>query len=82
MTDTGVGAWIFTPCNVGVSLDGIHSAIAPQTVAIMTNHALPAVDIPVDACRRLRDCQAEAEVGPALSGAGHLVVKDSGSNSV
>ncbi|WP_108485332.1 nitrilase-related carbon-nitrogen hydrolase [Oceaniglobus ichthyenteri] len=77
LTDTGVGgASVFLPCDVGVSLDGIHGAIAPQTAAMMTDHVLAAVDIPVGACRRLRNGHAEAEVCPALWDAGHLIVND------
>lgn len=77
LTDTGVGgASVFTPCDVGVSLDGIYAAIPPQTAAMMTDHVLVAVDIPVGACRRLRNGHAEAEVCPALWDAGHLVVND------
>ena len=76
-TDTGVGgASVFTPCDVGVSLDGIHAALAPQTAAMMTDHVLAAVDMPVGACRRLRNGHAEAEVCPALWDAGHLTVND------
>lgn len=79
MTDTGVGgASVFTPCDVGVSLDGIHATLAPQTAAMMTNHVLIATDIPVGACRRLRNGHAEAEVCPALWDAGHLIVNDPG----
>lgn len=81
MTDTGVGgASVFTPCDVGVSLDGIHAALAPQTAAMMTDHVLIAADIPVGACRRLRNGLAEAEVCPALWDAGHLIVNDPGSS--
>ena len=77
MTDTGVGgASVFTPCDVGVSLDGIHATLAPQTAAMMTDYVLAAVDIPVGACRRLRNGHAEAEVCPALWDAAHLVVND------
>jgi len=80
MTDTGVGgASVFTPCDVGLSLDGIHAAIAPQTAAMITDHVLVAVDIPVGACRRLRNGLAEAEVCPALWHAGHLIVNDAAS---
>ncbi len=77
MTDTGVGgASVFTPCDVGVSLDGIHAALPPQTAAMMSDYVLIAADIPVGACRRLRNGHAEAEVCPALWDAGHLVVND------
>jgi len=82
MTDTGVGgASVFTPCDVGVSLDGIHAALPPQNAAMMTNHVLKAADIPVGACRRLRNGHAEAEVCPALWDAGHLAIIDPGSQS-
>lgn len=78
-TDTGVGgASVFTPCDVGVSLDGIHAALAPQTAAMMTDHVLIAADIPVGVCRRLRNGHAEAEVCPALWDAGHLIINDVG----
>lgn len=78
-TDSGVGgASVFTPCDVSVSLDGIHSALAPQTAAMMTDRVLAAADIPVGACRRLRNGHAEAEVCPALWDAGHLTVNDPG----
>ncbi|MFX0546238.1 nitrilase-related carbon-nitrogen hydrolase [Roseovarius sp. S1116L3] len=77
VTDTGVGgASVFTPCDVGVSLDGIHAALAPQTAALMTDHVLVAADIPVGACRRLRNGHAEAEVCPALWDAAHLAIND------
>lgn len=77
MTDTGVGgASVFLPCDVGVSLDGIHATLAPQTAAMMTDHVLIAADIPVGAIRRLRNGHAEAEVCPALWDASHLVVND------
>jgi predicted amidohydrolase len=77
MTDTGVGgASVFMPCDIGVSLDGIHAALPPQTAAMMTDHVLIAADIPVGACRRLRNGHAEAEVCPALWDAAHLVVND------
>ena len=77
MTDTGVGgASVFLPCDVGVSLDGIHAALAPQTAAMMTDHVLVAADIPVGAIHRLRNGHAEAEVCPALWDASHLVVND------
>ncbi len=74
-TDTGVGgASVFTPCDVGVSLDGIHATLAPQTAAMMTDLVLMATDIPVGPCRRIRNGHAEAEVCPALWDAGHLTV--------
>ena len=76
-TDTGVGgASVFLPCDVGVSLDGIHATFAPQTAAMWTNHVLIAADIPVGACRRLRNGLAEAEVSPALWDASHLTIQD------
>ncbi len=76
-TDTGVGgASVFTPCDVGVSLDGIHAAIPPQTGAMFTDFVLSATDIPVGACRRLRKGFAEAEVSPALWDASHLIIND------
>lgn len=79
LTDTGVGgASVFTPCDVGVSLDGIHATIPPQTAAMMTDQVLVALDIPVGACRRLRNGHAEAEVCPAIWDAGHLIVFDPG----
>jgi predicted amidohydrolase len=75
LTDTGVGgASVFTPCDIGVSLDGIHAALAPQTAPMLTDHVLRALDIPVGACRRLRNGHAEAEVCPAQWDASHLVV--------
>ncbi|WP_138934684.1 nitrilase-related carbon-nitrogen hydrolase [Roseovarius arcticus] len=77
MIDTGVGgASVFLPCDVGVSLDGIHAIIAPQTTAMMTDHVVIAADIPVGACRRLRNGHAEAEVCPASWDAEHLIVND------
>lgn len=76
-TDTGVGgASVFLPCDVNVSLDGTHAALVPQTAAMMTDPVLMARDIPVGACRRLRNGQAEAEVCPALWSARHLDVSD------
>ena len=77
VTDSGVGgASVFLPCDVSVSLDGVHASLAPQTAAMMTNHVLIAVDIPVGACRRLRNGHAEAEVCPASWDAEHLIVND------
>jgi len=77
LTDTGVGgASVFLPCDVGVALDGIHASLAPQTAAMMTDRVLMATDIPVGACRRLRNGHAEAEVCPAIWNADHLVVHD------
>ncbi len=77
LTDTGVGgAGVFLPCDVGVSLDGIHAMLAPQTASMMTDHVLMAADIPVGACRRLRNGHAEAEVCPANWKADHLIVND------
>ncbi|MFW8592850.1 nitrilase-related carbon-nitrogen hydrolase [Cribrihabitans neustonicus] len=77
LTDTGVGgASVFLPCDTGVALDGIHAALAPQTAAMMTDYVLIAQDIPVGACRRLRNGHAEAEVCPALWNADHLVIDD------
>ena len=77
LTDSGVGgASVFTPCDVSLSLDGIHAALAPQTAAMMTDATLCAVDLPVGACRRIRNGLAEAEVCPALWDAHHLVVHD------
>lgn len=82
LTDTGVGgASVFTPCDVGVLLDGVHATIAPQPAALMADFVLMAVDIPVGACRRLRNGLAEAEVCPALWKADHLVINDPGSVS-
>lgn len=79
VTDTGVGgASVFTPCDVSVSLDGVHAHIPPQTAVLMTDLILSATDIPVGACRRLRNGLAEAEVSPALWKADHLVVNDPG----
>ncbi|MCF7701713.1 nitrilase-related carbon-nitrogen hydrolase [Loktanella sp. M215] len=78
-TDTGVGgASVFTPCDISVSLDGVHAHIQAQTAALMTDLVLSASDIPVGASRRLRNGFAEAEVCPALWNADHLVVNDSG----
>jgi predicted amidohydrolase len=77
LTDTGVGgASVFLPCDVSVSLDGIHAALAPQTAAMMTNHVLTAANIPVGACRRLRNGHAEAEVCPAKWDADHVSIDD------
>lgn len=77
LTDTGVGgAGVFLPCDVGVALDGIHATLLPQTAAMMTDRVLIATDIPVGACRRLRNGQAEAEVCPAIWNADHLAVVD------
>ncbi|MFW8637511.1 nitrilase-related carbon-nitrogen hydrolase [Cribrihabitans pelagius] len=77
LTDTGVGgASVFLPCDTGVALDGIHASLAPQTAAMMTDHVLIAADIPVGACRRLRNGHAEAEVCPALWDADHLIIDD------
>ncbi|MEB8386922.1 hypothetical protein OO012_06765 [Rhodobacteraceae bacterium KMM 6894] len=79
MSDTGVGgASVFTPCDVGVSLDGVHATLSAQTAAMMTDHVLAATDIPVGACRRLRNGHAEAEVCPAIWDARHLIVNDPG----
>ncbi len=76
-TDTGVaGASVFTPCDVSVSLDGIHATLAPQTAAFMTDFVLCAVDIPVGPVRRIRTGHAEAEVCPALWDAQHLLIDD------
>lgn len=78
-TDSGVGgASVFTPCDIGVSLDGVHASIAPQSAAMLTSVVLSAVDIPVGACRRLRNGLAEAEVCPARWDADHLIVHDPG----
>ncbi|WP_171048954.1 nitrilase-related carbon-nitrogen hydrolase [Sulfitobacter sp. BSw21498] len=77
LTDTGVGgASVFLPCDVGVALDGIHVTLAPQTAAMMTDRILIATDIPVGACRRVRNGHAEAEVCPAIWNADHLSVVD------
>ena len=77
LTDSGVGgASVFTPCDVGLSLDGIHAAIVPQTAAMMMDATLCAVDLPVGACRRTRNGLAEAEVCPALWDAQHLIIHD------
>ncbi len=76
LTDTGVGgASVFTTCDLGVSLDRIHATLPPQTAAMMSDHVLMAADMPVGACRRLRNGHAEAEVCPALWDASHLVVQ-------
>lgn len=77
LTDTGVGgASVFTPCDIGVSHDGVHAAIAPQTAAMMTDFVLSAVDIPVGACRALRNGLAEGEICPASWNSDHLTVVD------
>lgn len=82
-TDTGVGgASVFLPCDVSVSLDGIHASLAPQTGAMMTNPVLTAVDIPVGLCRYLRNGGAEAELRPALWSADHLSVNESAAGAV
>lgn len=76
-TDTGVGgAGAFIPCDVSVSLDGVFAALLPQTAAMMSDHVLCVTDLPVGACRRLRNGHAEAEVCPAIWDASHLVVTD------
>ncbi|MGJ8569996.1 MAG: nitrilase-related carbon-nitrogen hydrolase [Hoeflea sp.] len=81
LTDTGVGgASVFLPCDVGVALDGIHTSLAPQTAAMMTDPILVAADIPVGVCRRLRNGHAEAEVCPAVWNADHLIVNDPASH--
>ncbi len=55
LTDSGVGgASVFTPCDVNLSLDGIHAVLAPQTAVMMTDATLCAVDLPVGVCRRIR----------------------------
>ncbi len=80
LTDTGVGgASVFLPCDVDVALDGIHTTLAPQTATMMADRILIAADIPVGACRRLRNGHAEAEVCPAIWNADHLAVNDSAS---
>ncbi len=77
MTDSDVGgASVFTPCDVGVSLDGVFAEITPQTADLMTDHVLSAIDIPVGLCRRLRNGEGEAEICPALWNSDHLVVND------
>ena len=75
--DTGVGgASVFTPCDVRVSHDGVHATIAPLTAAMITDFVLCAVDIPVGACRALRNGLAEAEICPAIWNSDHLMVVD------
>ena len=81
-TDTGVGgASVFTPCDVGLSLDGVHAELPPQTTVMLTDCVLKAADLPVGACRRLRNGGAEAEVCPALWSAEQLVVASSPANT-
>ena len=75
--DTGVGgASVFTPCDVGVSHDGVHATTAPQSAAMMTDFVLCAVDIPVGACKALRNGLAEAEICPASWNSDHLIAVD------
>lgn len=77
LTDTGVGgASVFLPCDVGVSLDGVYAALAPQSAELLADPVLSAADIPIGACRRLRRGLAEAELFPATWNADHLVVND------
>jgi predicted amidohydrolase len=77
MTDTGVGgASVFVPCDVSLSLDGVFATLPPQTAAMYTDTTLHAPNLPVGACRRLRNGLAEAEVCPALWDASHLEIRD------
>jgi predicted amidohydrolase len=76
-TDTGVGgAAAFLPCDVSVSLDGVHAALAPQPAAAGTCLVLPVTDLPVGQCRRIRNGAAEAEVNAASWSAQRLKIND------
>ncbi len=75
LTDTGVGgAAAFVPCDVSLSLDGVFAAFPPQTAAAGTDHLLAVPNLPVGACRRIRNGGAEAEVNPASWAADRLEV--------
>ena len=74
--DTGVGgASVYLPCDVSVSLEGIHAALPPQTAAHGSDLVLQAVAIPVGQCRRIRAGAAEAELRPGLWSGNHLTVE-------
>ena len=73
--DSGVGgAGVFLPCDVSVSLDGVHAWMAPEAGGVVSDVALQAVAIPVGACRAIRNGAAEAELRPALWSGEHLRV--------
>jgi predicted amidohydrolase len=77
ITDTGVGgAAAYLPCDVSISLDGIHAALLPQPAAAYTDPLLFVQDLPVGLCRRLRNGHAEAEVCPAAWDASHVIIND------
>ncbi len=75
LDDTGVGgAAAFLPCDVSLSLDGVFAALPPQAAAAGTDPILAVQNLPVRACRRIRNDGAEAEVNPASWAADRLEV--------
>ena len=76
-TDTGIGgAAVYLPCDVSLSVDGVLSALPAHAAADGTDPVLPAQDVPVGACRRIRNGAAEAEVHPASWSADGVSVVD------
>lgn len=77
VSDTGVGgAAAFLPCDVSLSLDGVFAALPPQAAAAGTDSLLPVQNLPVGACRRIRNGAAEAEVNPASWAADRLEIAE------
>ena len=75
LTDTGVGgAAAFLPCDVSLSLDGVYAALPAQAALAGTDPLLAVRDLPVGACRRIRNGGAEAEVHPSAWPAEHLEI--------
>lgn len=76
-TDTGVGgAGAYLPCDVSLSLDGVFAALPPQPAVAGTDPVLAVQNLPVAACRRIRQGGAEAEICPAAWSAEHVQIVD------
>jgi predicted amidohydrolase len=77
MTDTGVGgASAFLPCDVSLSLDGVFASMPPHSAAAGVDPLLMVPNLPVGACRRIRNGGAEAEVQPGSWSAEHLQIHE------
>lgn len=76
-TDPGVGgAAAYLPCDTSLILDGQFAALPPQSAALATDPVLVVPNLPVGACRRIRNGAAEAETCPAGWSADHLQIVD------
>ncbi len=82
-TDPGVGgAAAYLPCDVSTRRDGLGAIMPAHEAASGLDPVLWILDLPVGACRRMREGHADAEVCPASWKADHLIIREADYHAV